>query len=178
MKRRPDSNSSNVSATAWAKIKLLALDVDGVLTDGTLLISSDGTETKSFSVLDGSGMIKLREAGVTVAWISGRPSGATTVRAKELQIPHVIQGCPDKLIALRKLASSLGLSARQCCYMGDDDIDASAIAWSGIGATVTEAMPSARQAAIYVAKRPAGRGAVREVCDRILAAKKNEPKPA
>jgi len=176
MKRRSVSSSAAVSSAAWAKIKLLALDVDGVLTDGTLLISSDGTETKPFSVLDGSGMVKLREAGITVAWISGRPSGATTVRAKELKIPHVIQGCPDKLIALRDLASSLGLSSRQCCYMGDDDIDASAIAWAGIGATVTQAMPSALQAAIYVAERPAGRGAVRDVCDRILEAKKNAAK--
>jgi 3-deoxy-D-manno-octulosonate 8-phosphate phosphatase (KDO 8-P phosphatase) len=76
---------------------LLALDVDGVLTDGTVQISSDGSEAKAFSILDGMGLRKLSRAGITVAWISGRPSGATTARARELQIPHVIQGRNDKL---------------------------------------------------------------------------------
>ncbi|MFO1448114.1 MAG: HAD-IIIA family hydrolase [Opitutaceae bacterium] len=170
MKRLHEANTSKVPAAAWAEIKLLALDVDGVLTDGSLFISSNGTETKQFSVLDGMGMVRLRHAGVIVAWISGRPSGATTLRAEELKIPHVIQGRSDKLEALQELAASLGFTSRQCCYMGDDDIDAPAIAWAGVGVTVQQAMPAALQAAIYVPQRPAGRGAVREVCDHILAA--------
>jgi 3-deoxy-D-manno-octulosonate 8-phosphate phosphatase (KDO 8-P phosphatase) len=176
VKRSLNSNSSQVPPSAWAEVKLLALDVDGVLTDGSLFISSDGTETKQFSVLDGMGLSRLRQAGVVVAWISGRPSGATTARAQELKIPHVIQGRSDKLAALQELAGQLGFTARQCCYMGDDDIDAPAIAWAGVGVTVLQAMPAALQAAIYVAQRPAGRGAVREVCDFILAAR--DPRPA
>lgn len=158
-----------ISRPAWAAIRLFALDVDGVLTDGTVAISSDGTETKHFSILDGMGLVRLHQAGVTVAWISGRPSGATTLRATELRIPHVIQGRTDKLMALQELASQLGLAAAQVCYMGDDDIDAPAIAWAGIGAAPAGAMPAALQAAGYIPARPAGRGAVREVCEHILA---------
>lgn len=153
----------------WAGIRLLALDVDGILTDGTIFVSSDGSETKGFSVLDGMGMARLLKAGLSVAWISGRPSGATTRRAEELRIPHVIQGRSDKREALAELAQRLGLAAAACCYMGDDDIDAPAIAWAGVGATVPTAMPAALAAADYVTRRPAGAGAVREVCDRILA---------
>lgn len=162
-------SSRTVSRPAWARIRLLALDVDGILTDGTVLISSDGTEAKSFSILDGMGLRRLDKAGIAVAWISGRASGATTARAAELKIPHVIQGRTDKLAALQELAAQLGLSAAAIAYMGDDDIDAPAMVWAGIGATVPTAMPSALAAADYVTTRPAGGGAVREVCERILA---------
>ncbi len=154
----------------WAGIRLLALDVDGILTDGTVLVSSDGTEAKAFSILDGMGLKRLEKAGIAVAWISGRASGATTVRATELKIPHLIQGRTDKLAALQGLATQLGLTAEQIAYMGDDDIDAPAMAWAGIGATVPDAMPSALAAADHVTARPAGHGAVREVCELILGA--------
>ena len=146
------------------------MDVDGVLTDGTVQISSDGTEAKSFSILDGMGLKQLEKAGVVTAWISGRASGATTVRATELKIPHVIQGRTDKLAALQELAAHLKLSAAHCAYMGDDDIDAPAIAWAGVGIAPPEAMPSALTAADHVTRRAAGHGAVREVCECILAA--------
>lgn len=147
------------------------MDVDGILTDGTVLIAADGTESKNFSILDGHGLKKLEKAGVLVALISGRASGATTVRANELKIPHVVQGRNDKLTALRDLAAQLGLAADQCVYMGDDDIDAPAIAWAGIGVSVPDAIPAARKAADYLTTRPPGRGAVREVCELILAAR-------
>ena len=147
------------------------MDVDGVLTDGTVQISSDGTESKSFSILDGLGLVRLRQAGIAVAWISGRASGATTARATELKIPHVIQGRTDKLPALQELAATLGLTAAQCAYMGDDDIDAPAIAWAGIGIAPAGSMPAALAAADLVPQRPAGRGAVREICEHLLAAK-------
>lgn len=162
-------NPSSIPAADWAAIRLFAMDVDGILTDGTVQISSDGTETKSFSILDGMGLVRLNRAGVAVAWISGRPSEATTRRATELKIPHLIQGRTDKLVALQELAERLKLEATQCVYMGDDDIDASAIAWAGIGVSVPDAMPSAQTAARYLTQRPAGRGAVREVCEHILA---------
>ncbi len=147
------------------------MDVDGVLTDGTVRIHSNGNESKNFSILDGMGLVRLRKAGVALAWISGRASGATTNRAQELQIPHLIQGRTDKLLALQELAQQLGLSAAEVCYMGDDDIDAPAIAWAGVGVAPKQAMPAALKAADYVPPREAGHGAVREVCEQILAAR-------
>ena len=160
-----------ISRAAWARVRLFAMDVDGVLTDGTVQISSDGTEAKNFSILDGLGLKRLEKAGVAVAWISGRASGATTVRAAELKIPHVIQGRTDKLAALQELATKLALAPAQCAYMGDDDIDAPAIAWAGIGVAPAAAMPAALAAAGLVPKRAAGHGAVREICELILAAR-------
>lgn len=155
----------------WASIRLFAMDVDGILTDGTVQITTDGTETKTFSILDGMGLVKLRQNGIATAWISGRPSGATTVRATELKIPHLVQGRTDKRAALEELASALDLNPEQIVYMGDDDIDAPAIHWAGIGITVPDAMPSVLAVADYITTRAAGKGAVREVCEQILAAR-------
>jgi 3-deoxy-D-manno-octulosonate 8-phosphate phosphatase (KDO 8-P phosphatase) len=160
----------HIDPARWSAIKLFAMDVDGILTDGTVHISSDGTETKQFSILDGMGLVRLLRHGVAVAWISGRPSGATTARATELKIPHLIQGRTDKLDALQELAAELDLGHDQIVYMGDDDIDAPAIQWAGIGATVPDAMPATLDAADYLTTRPAGRGAVREICEHILRA--------
>ncbi|HSI09191.1 MAG: KdsC family phosphatase [Rariglobus sp.] len=155
----------------WAAIRLFAMDVDGILTDGTIHVSSDGVETKTFSILDGMGLVQLRKHGIPTAWISGRASGATSVRAEELKIPHLVQGRTDKITALKELAATLNLTADQIVYMGDDDIDTAAIKWAGIGVTVPDAMPSPFTAADYVTRRPAGKGAVREVCEHILAAR-------
>ncbi len=155
----------------WARIRLFAMDVDGVLTDGTVQICSDGSESKSFSILDGMGLKRLADAGITVAWISGRPSRATTVRAAELRIPHVVQGRTDKLAALQDLARRLRLEPAAVAYMGDDDIDAPALVWAGIGVSVPGAMPTAVAAARYVTTRYPGHGAVREVCEHLLAAR-------
>ena len=158
----------------WSRIKLFAMDVDGILTDGTVLISSDGTEAKRFSILDGLGLARLRDAGFPLAWISGRASGATTARANELKIPHVIQGRTDKLTALTELAAQLGLPLSVCAYMGDDVIDVPALRAAGLGISVPGAMPEARAAADYITKREAGLGAVREVCDHLFAAHGNK----
>lgn len=161
---------SKIPHADWSRIRLFAMDVDGVLTDGTVQICSDGSETKTFSILDGMGLVKLAKAGIATAWISGRPSEATLRRAHELKIPHVVQGRLDKVTALQELAASLGLQANECVYMGDDDIDTPAISWAGIGVAPLEAMPSAIAVARLVPNRHAGRGAVREVCEYILAA--------
>ncbi len=160
----------SIARTRWAGIRLFAMDVDGVLTDGTVSISSDGTEAKSFSILDGMGLKQLERAGILTAWISGRGSGATAVRARELGIPHVVQGRIDKLTALTELADALSLSPAQCVYMGDDLIDVPAIEWAGIGVAPPGAMAEALRAADYVTTRPAGLGAVREVCEQLLSA--------
>jgi 3-deoxy-D-manno-octulosonate 8-phosphate phosphatase (KDO 8-P phosphatase) len=159
---------SPIPATDWSNIRLFAMDVDGVLTDGTVRVSSDGSESKVFSILDGMGLVRLNRLGVAVAWISGRPSEATTRRATELKVPHLIQGRTDKLVALQELAGRLQLQPAECVYMGDDDIDATAIAWAGIGVSVPDAMPAALAAARYLTTRPAGRGAVREICEHII----------
>lgn len=159
---------ARISGATWARIRLFAMDIDGILTDGTVTIHSDGTEAKTFSILDGMGLVRCRDAGIILAWISGRASRASALRANELQIPHLIQGRVDKLAALQELAGRLGVTAGETCYMGDDNIDAPALAWAGIGATVPGAMPAARAAADYVSSRAAGHGAVREVCEQIL----------
>lgn len=163
------SHPTKPTAADWARVRLFAMDVDGILTDGTVQISSDGSESKIFSILDGMGLVRLNKSGVGVAWISGRPSEATTRRATELKVPHLIQGRTDKIAALQELAARLHLQADECVYMGDDDIDAPAMAWAGIGVTVPDAMPAAINAARYLTSRPAGRGAVREICEHILA---------
>jgi 3-deoxy-D-manno-octulosonate 8-phosphate phosphatase (KDO 8-P phosphatase) len=172
-----ENPKSKIDPARWAAIRLFAMDVDGILTDGTVQISSDGSESKGFSILDGLGIVRLNRAGIAVAWISGRPSHATTMRATELKIPHLIQGRTDKLAALQELALQLNLGAGQCVYMGDDDIDAPAIAWAGIGASVPDAMPTALEAADYITVRPAGRGAVREVCEQLLQSRKSAGAP-
>jgi 3-deoxy-D-manno-octulosonate 8-phosphate phosphatase (KDO 8-P phosphatase) len=166
-----------IDPTRWAAVRLFAMDVDGILTDGTVLISSDGSEAKNFSILDGLGLKRLEQTGVAVAWISGRASGATTARATELKIPHVIQGRIDKITALQELAGRLKIAAAQCVYMGDDDIDAPAISWAGIGVTVPGAMPPALNAAGYITTRAAGHGAVREICEHIIAARVRPSSP-
>lgn len=170
---RPDQASirkSPIAVSRWAAIRLLATDVDGVLTNGTIHVGSDGIEAKSFNILDGLGMVRLIRSGIAVAWISGRLSGATSVRAKELGIPHLVQGRLDKAQALAELAETLHLNASECVYIGDDDLDAAAIAWAGIGVTVPDAMPAAIAPADLVTTRRGGHGAVREVCEHILAA--------
>jgi len=111
----------------WGAIELFAMDVDGVLTDGSLYVSSDGSETKRFSIIDGLGLVMLREAGVKIAWISGRGSEATDRRAEELKVDFVIQGRKDKAEALLTLLEKLDLKPEQVAYMGDDTIDTGAI---------------------------------------------------
>jgi 3-deoxy-D-manno-octulosonate 8-phosphate phosphatase (KDO 8-P phosphatase) len=167
----PKSKILAIPPARWAAIRLFAMDVDGILTDGTLHISSDGSETKVFSVLDGMGLVRCAKSGIITAWISGRHSDATTVRAGELKIPHLIQGRTDKHLALQELANAHGIPAKHCAYMGDDDIDAAALSWAGIGITVPDAMPAALANADYITTRRPGYGAVREVIEHMLNAR-------
>lgn len=172
MKTEDQAAPRTPTSEDWARIRLFAMDVDGVLTDGTVRISSDGSESKVFSILDGLGLVRLRDVGIGIAWISGRASGATTKRAEELRVSHLVQGRSDKVSALQELMEELGLQAEEVCYMGDDDIDVAAIELAGIGISVDTGMPSAQAIANYIPKRPAGRGAVREVCELILNSRK------
>jgi 3-deoxy-D-manno-octulosonate 8-phosphate phosphatase (KDO 8-P phosphatase) len=151
-------------------LAMMAFDVDGVLTDGTLFLGAGGEETKAFNSLDGHGMKMLRENGVEIAIITGRTSASVALRARELGIVHLYQGVHDKLDACRDLLGKTGFAQSQMGYMGDDLPDLALLSRCGFAATVPEAPDAIRQTAHYVAIRGAGRGAAREVCDFILAA--------
>lgn len=159
-------------AAALARVRLLVLDVDGVLTDGRLFYGPKGELLKAFHVRDGHGIKQVAAAGVTVAIISGRKSAAVLRRAKELGIRHVTQGANDKLAALRKLAKARGVSLEECLCVGDDTPDAPVLAAAGVGIAVADAHEDALAVADRVTTRAGGQGAVREVCDWLMAARK------
>ena len=152
----------------FAEIKLLALDVDGVLTDGTLIINADGSESKFFNVLDGHGLRMWQRAGLKVALVSGRKSEPTECRAKELDIEYVFQDCHYKLPVVEKLLEQLGLSPANMAFVGDDLTDMPVIRYAGFGVAVATAVDAVKQCADYVTTRPGGGGAVREVIEYIL----------
>lgn len=160
------------SLLAQAKqIKLLALDVDGILSDGQLVFDANGIETKAFYVQDGLGIKLVQEAGVTVAIITGRCSNMVNQRAKSLNIAHVIQGREDKGAALAQLAKTLNINLRYCAYMGDDWQDISALNQVGLPISVPNAHAEVKKRVVWVTQQPGGHGAVREACDLILYAK-------
>jgi 3-deoxy-D-manno-octulosonate 8-phosphate phosphatase (KDO 8-P phosphatase) len=152
----------------FAKIKLLALDVDGVLTNGTLIINADGSESKFFNSLDGHGIRMWQRAGLKIALISGRASVPTERRAEQLQIEYVFQDCHYKLPVIEQLAGQLGLSPANIAYIGDDLTDMPVIRFVGFGVAVADAVDEVKQCADYVTIRPGGSGAVREVIEYIL----------
>jgi 3-deoxy-D-manno-octulosonate 8-phosphate phosphatase (KDO 8-P phosphatase) len=158
-------------ATRLAALRLLTLDVDGVLTDGRIYVDDDGRETKAFYAADGLGLRRLQDDGVMVAFITGSPAPAVRHRAQRLGIAHVLQGTNDKLPGWRGLVAELGLAAAQCAHMGDDLPDLPVLEAAGVAFSVAHAPPIVREAAHYVAATPPGRGAVREVCELILAAR-------
>ncbi|KPL25458.1 MAG: hypothetical protein AMJ75_01030 [Phycisphaerae bacterium SM1_79] len=151
-----------------ADIQLLALDVDGVLTDGTIVLDSDGTETKSFHTLDGHGIRLWKRAGLDVAFLSGRASGPTRFRAKELNVEHVFEDCHNKLDAFESLLTKLGLSPKRVAYIGDDLPDLPVVRYVGFGVAVANAVDEVKEYADYVTTCPGGHGAVREVIEYIL----------
>ncbi|WP_439101866.1 KdsC family phosphatase [Congregibacter sp.] len=152
-------------------IKLLALDVDGVLTDGRITYGNDGEEFKSFNIKDGLGIKLLQGAGVEVAIITGRQSNIVDRRAGELGIGTIIQGREDKLIALQELCNIRGFELRECAYMGDDLPDLGAVRAAGLGLTVADASSALLSAADWHSKQPGGHGAVREACETLLSAR-------
>ena len=152
-------------------IKLLALDVDGVLTNGKIYYGNSGEELKAFNIKDGLGIKMLQRAGITVAIITGRESAVVTRRATELGINDIIQGREDKLQALEELCQGRGLTLAECAYMGDDLPDLGAINCVGLGLGVADAANPVREAAHWCSSRNGGDGAVREACEFILQAK-------
>ncbi len=156
---------------AAARVRLLVLDVDGVLTDGRLYYGTRGEALKVFHVRDGLGMKLLAAAGVTIAVISGRRSGMTGRRCRELGIRHSFQGVEDKLPVFHRLRERLGLAPSVCACVGDDVADIPLMREVGLAFAVADAHPQARSAAQMVTNLPGGRGAVREVCDYLLEAR-------
>jgi 3-deoxy-D-manno-octulosonate 8-phosphate phosphatase (KDO 8-P phosphatase) len=151
-------------------IKLLVLDVDGVLTDGRLWYGNTGEELKAFHIQDGLGIKLLLRSGVDIAIITGRRSALVARRAKELGIRHVIQGREDKLAALETMRTELGIELEQIAYVGDDLPDLSAIRAAGLGIAVANAVAVVAEHAAHKTVRCGGDGAVREVCELILHA--------
>lgn len=152
-------------------LRLLVLDVDGVLTDGRIFYANNGEELKAFNIKDGLGIKLLQRAGVEVSIITGRRSNIVERRAGELGIDTVIQGREDKLAALRELCATRRLELEQCAYMGDDLPDLSAVRAAGLGLTVADASQALISAADWCARLPGGAGAVREACDALLEAR-------
>ena len=149
-------------------LQLLALDVDGVLSDGRLYYTDQGEEFKSFNIRDGLGIKLLQRAGITVAIITGRTSAMVTRRAAELGIAHVVQGREDKLEALLDLCGNLKIDLSNVAYMGDDLPDRKAIMAVGLGATVADAASDVAAIADWQSRLPGGQGAVRELAEAWL----------
>jgi 3-deoxy-D-manno-octulosonate 8-phosphate phosphatase (KDO 8-P phosphatase) len=157
-------------AARAAAIELLLLDVDGVLTDGSVLYADDGTELKRFHVRDGSGLKLWRAAGKRAAILSGRKSVAVDRRASELGISPVIQGCDDKLAGLESVLSQTGIAPERVCAIGDDLPDVPLFRKCGLALSVADACAEARAAAHFVTSATGGRGAVREAIEWLLRA--------
>ena len=156
--------------TDLSKIKLLVLDVDGVLTDGALMLTGDGDEIKTFNVRDGSGMKYWKRAGGKLAIVSGRGAPAVLRRAKELNVDAVRLNAKDKLPALEAILAELDVTADQTAVMGDDLTDVPMARRCALSIAPADAVEEYKQAASHVTKAVGGRGAVREAVEMILKA--------
>ncbi len=160
-----------LTRTKAAALQLVAFDVDGVFTDGRFLLDEDGQEFKVFDTQDGYGIRRLAESGCKIAIITGRRSGAVSARMRELDVPDVIQGCRNKLSALEKLCAQYAIELNEVAYVGDDLPDLEAIKAAGLGIAVANAVDALLESADFTTTRSGGRGAVREICDFIVACK-------
>lgn len=156
-----------------ARVRLMGFDVDGVLTDGRLWFGPEGELLKAFDSQDGHGLKLLARAGVQIAIVTGRRSDALIHRARNLGVELLAQGVEDKVAALGSFADQCGLTLDQCGYMGDDTVDIPVLGACGFAATVADGHADVKRMADYVAQRHGGRGAVREVCDLLLASRRN-----
>ncbi len=166
---RPDT--ADVVLEAARKIKLLILDVDGVLTDGGIILDNEGNELKSFHVRDGHGIRLLIRKGVDVAIITGRRSKVVERRAHELGVKEVYQKCFNKVIAYEQIKETLALQDEEVAYIGDDVVDIPLLRRVGLPVTVADASEDVRAFSMIVTGNRGGRGAVREITDLILKAK-------
>ena len=153
-----------------AKLRLVAFDMDGVFTDGRFYLSDDGVESKSFCTQDGFGIRQLLKGGIEVAVISGRKSAAVERRMSELGVRHVILGCSDKTAAFDTLTDELGIGVEEAAFVGDDIPDLPLLSKVGYSFAVANAVSAVREYCDYTTKASGGNGAVREVCELVLAA--------
>ena len=170
MKRPP-------SAKALRALRLVIMDVDGVLTDGGLYYSESGDEGKRFDVRDGQGIVSLHAIGLSTALVTKRSSSIVTRRARELGIGEVHQGVGDKRAVVQAILARHQCPPSHACYIGDDVGDLPAMRVVGVPVAVADAVEPVRRAAAWVTRRDGGRGAVREVCDLILAAQVKHQRP-
>lgn len=153
-----------------AKIKLLLLDVDGVLTDGRIIYDNQGNELKAFDVKDGHGLKLLQRAGIRTGIITGRTSKVVGRRAEELGFDILFQGALNKLEPYSQILAEQGLTDEQVAYVGDDVVDLPILRRVGFSATVADALDDVKPLVDYVTRKPGGRGAVREICDMLIRA--------
>jgi len=153
-------------------IELILADVDGVLTDGQVVLSNQGIETKHFHIRDGMGIRLWQRAGYRFGLVTLRSSQIVKMRAADLEIAIVRQGTADKLATTLEILGELGLAPQQACYVGDDLPDLPVVRAVGLGVAVADAVAELREAAAYVTAAPGGRGAVREVIEAILKAQR------
>lgn len=156
--------------TRAARIKLIAFDIDGVMTDGGLTYTDDGHERKTFHVQDGLGIKLLQACGIETVIITGRNSGVVAARARDLGIEHVFQGVANKRATLEALIEKLGIHWQDCAFMGDDLIDLAAMAECGLAIAPANARPIVKERAHATTDAGGGHGAVREAAEFILAA--------
>ncbi|MEO6907824.1 MAG: HAD hydrolase family protein [Abditibacteriaceae bacterium] len=161
------------STVNWRDVELLALDVDGVLTDGGLTFDDDGRLYQRFHVRDGFALVSAHKKGLIVAWISGRESEVARKRFAELKLDPVycILNCPDKAAALREIQQKNNLKPHQCCFVGDDIPDLAAFSVCGVKVAVRNSAAELKKLATYITYANGGHGAVREVIEHILKAK-------
>ena len=162
---------TEIPLSRWADVQLLACDVDGVLTDGSLSFDEQGQLIQTFYVRDGFGLVAARRAGIKIAWVSGRPSKVAQKRFEELGLDFCLLACDDKARALLELQSQLNLGPSACCFIGDDIPDLSAFAVCGMRVAVADAEPIVVARADYITRARGGRGAVREIIDLMLVAR-------
>jgi 3-deoxy-D-manno-octulosonate 8-phosphate phosphatase (KDO 8-P phosphatase) len=158
-----------VSLEKLQGVRLIAFDVDGVFTDGRFYLSDDGVESKAFHTQDGFGIRQLLSAGISVAVISGRRSGAVEHRMQELGVPYIVQGCKDKVAALDTVLEELGITPDECAYVGDDVPDLPLLRHVGVSIAVANAVATVRMQCDYLTTASGGAGAVREVCELLLS---------
>lgn len=158
----------------WSAVKVVFCDVDGVMTDGGIYFGPEGQLFKRFNIHDGYGMRKLVDAGVKVIVISADDNDIVPARASRLKLSEVHMAVEDKAALVREILAREGLRREEAVFIGDDEIDVPAMREVGIPVAVASAHPSAKAAALYVTARPGGHGAVREVCDLILAARASD----
>ena len=156
----------------WSTVRALVTDVDGVLTDGGLYYAENGDELKRFDVRDGQGLVLLREAGLLVAIVTRKQSTIVTRRARDLGITEVHQSSIDKAAIVTALLARHTIPPSQAAYVGDDVGDLPAMKIVGLPIAVKEAVPPVRRAAHYITKAGGGHGAIREIADLILSARK------